>query len=263
MPSKKSFKQNNMRTLLIANWKMHYGPIKAGGWVRAFRRERLPKDVDIAVAVPHVSLAAARAALGRASIPSLAAQDVFWETDGAYTGEVSAAMLQEFGVQYCIVGHSERRAILGETDDMVAKKAAALQKAGIIPVICVGETGAENKKGETNKVLRRQMSAALTKLDPESKTPFVVAYEPVWAIGSGKACPSQRAREAHEVIRGTIAKKMNEEIANETPILYGGSVDVNNISEYLTTTGINGSLVGGASLDPRMFGLLCRTAAPS
>jgi len=252
-----------MNALLIANWKMHYGPIKAGGWVRAFRRERLSKDVDIAVAVPHVSLAAARASLGRASIPSLAAQDVFWENDGSFTGEISASMLDEFGVQYCLVGHSERRAHLDETNEMVAKKAAALQKAGIVPVICVGETASQNKKKETNKILRQQTTAAISKLNPESKTPFVFAYEPVWAIGSGKACPSQRAREAHEVIRGVSVKKLGENVAAKVRILYGGSVDPNNITEYITTTGIDGALVGGASLDPRVFGLLCRTAVPS
>ncbi|MFZ6014738.1 MAG: triose-phosphate isomerase [Patescibacteria group bacterium] len=252
-----------MRILLIANWKMHYGPIKAGGWIRAFRRERLPKDVDIAVAVPHISLAAARASLGRASIPALAAQNSFWEIDGSYTGEVSPAMLQELGVQYCLVGHSERREYLGETDDMVAKKAAALQKAGIVPVICVGETLAQFKRNETKKVLKQQTAAAIAKLDPDAKTEFVLAYEPIWAIGTGKACPSQTAREAHEVIKSVIAKKMGEKTAEKIRVIYGGSVDVNNISEYLTTTGISGALVGGASLDPRVFGLLCRTAHPA
>jgi triosephosphate isomerase len=252
-----------MNPLIIANWKMHYGPIKAGGWIRAFRRERLPKDVDIAVAVPHVSLAAARASLGRASIPSLAAQDVFWEADGAFTGEVSPLMLEEFGVAYCLVGHSERRQYLEETNEMVQKKAAALQQAGIVPVICVGETAAQNKNKETNKILRQQVTAAIAKLDPNSKTTFVFAYEPIWAIGSGKPCASQRAREAHEVIRGTVAKKFGEQVAEKIKVIYGGSVDPNNISEYITTTGIDGALVGGASLDPRVFGLLCRSAMPN
>lgn len=252
-----------MKTLLIANWKMHYGPIKAGGWIRAFRRERLPKDVDIAVAVPHVSLAAARASLGRASIPALAAQDVFWAEDGAFTGEISSSMLNEFGVQYCLVGHSERRRHLGETDEMVAKKAAALQQAGIIPVICVGETEAQHKRGETLKVLRQQTAAAVAELTVGSKIQVAFAYEPVWAIGTGKACPAQKAKEAHETIRATIAKKLGDAAANQVRILYGGSVDVNNIMDYITTTGVNGALVGGASLDPRTFGLLCRTAVPS
>ncbi|MFA6100045.1 MAG: triose-phosphate isomerase [Patescibacteria group bacterium] len=252
-----------MKTLLIANWKMHYGPMKAGGWIRAFRRERLPKDLDIAVAVPHVSLAAARASLGRASIPALAAQDAFWAQDGAFTGEISPNMLLEFGVQYCLVGHSERRIYLGETDEMVAKKAAALQAAGISPVICVGENEAQYKKGEMSKVLKAQVAAAIVNLKADGKAPLVFAYEPVWSIGTGKACPPQMAKEAHEVIRSVIQKKFSASAAEHVRVIYGGSVDANNINEYVTTTGVNGALVGGASLDPRAFALLCRTANPA
>ncbi len=252
-----------MRNLLIANWKMHYGPIKAGGWIRAFRRERLPKDVDIAVAVPHVSMAAARASLGRASIPALAAQNCFWSDDGAFTGEISPSMLEEFGVQYCLVGHSERRMLLGETDEMIAKKASFLQKSGISPIICVGETELQQKKGEGNKVVRQQVVAALASCSASSKTPVIFAYEPVWAIGTGKPCSAQKAKEMHELIRGVVEKKMGSTTAQNTRIIYGGSVDANNINEYLTTTGINGALVGGASLDPRVFALLCRTTAVS
>lgn len=252
-----------MRTLLIANWKMHYGPMKAGGWIRAFRRERLPKDLDIAVAVPHVSLAAARASLGRASIPALAAQDAFWAADGAFTGEISPAMLLEFGAQYCLVGHSERRTHLGETDEMVAKKAAALQAVGISPIVCVGENEAQFKKGEVSKVLKAQVAAALATVKAEGKAPVIFAYEPVWSIGTGKACPPQTAKEAHEIIRSAIQKKFNSSVAEDTRIIYGGSVDANNINEYVTTTGVNGALVGGASLDPRAFALLCRTANPA
>jgi triosephosphate isomerase len=252
-----------MRMLLIANWKMHYGPMKAGGWIRAFRRERLPKELDIAVAVPHVSLAAARASLGRASIPALAAQDAFWAPDGAFTGEISADMLNEFGVQYCLVGHSERRVHLGETDAMVAKKAAALQAAGISPVICVGEDEAQYKKGEVAKVLRAQVTAAIASVKPDGKAPLVLAYEPIWAIGTGKPCLPQKAKEAHEIIRSVLQKKFGPSASEHIRIIYGGSVDARNISEYVTTTGVNGALVGGASLDPRAFALLCRTANPA
>lgn len=251
-----------MKKLLIANWKMNYGPIKAGSWIRAFRRERLPKDIDIAVAVPFVSLAAARASLGRASIPALAAQNSFWEDEGAYTGEVSPTMLSEFGAAYCLVGHSERRTHLGETDDMVAKKAAALQKAGIAPVICVGETAAQRKKGEAVKTVRAQVQAAIANLKGDGRAPCVVAYEPVWAIGSGRPCSPQDTKEMHEVIRGVLSKKFGK-IADEIRIIYGGSVDVRNITEYMTTTGVDGALVGGASLDPRNFGLICRAAVPA
>jgi len=251
-----------MKKLLVANWKMHYGPIKAGGWIRAFRRERLPKDVDISVAVPFVSLAAARASLGRASIPALAAQDCFWSEDGAYTGEISPGMLKEFGTEYCLVGHSERRSNLGETDEMVAKKAAAVQKAGIVPVICVGENEAQRKKGDASKIVRAQVQAAIGGLKADGRAPAAIAYEPVWAIGSGRPCSAQDAKQMHEVIRGVLLKKFGK-ASEEIRVIYGGSVDVRNISEYVTTTGIDGCLVGGASLDPRNFGLLCRAANPA
>jgi triosephosphate isomerase len=251
-----------MKKIIIANWKMHYGPIKAGAWIRAFRRERLPKDLDIAVAVPFVSLAAARASLGRASIPMLSAQDVFWAEEGAFTGEISPSMLSEFGAQLSLVGHSERRQHLGETDEMVAKKALALQKANIVPVICVGETAIQRKRGEAAKVVRAQVQAAIADLKADGKAPPLLAYEPVWAIGSGKACSPEDAKEMHDTIRTVLVKKFGKD-AERVRIIYGGSVDLRNVNEYLTTTGIDGALVGGASLDPRGFGLLCRAALPA
>lgn len=251
-----------MKKLIIANWKMNYGPIKAGGWIRAFRRERLPKDVDIAVAVPFVSLAAVRSSLGRASIPMLAAQDVFWAEAGAFTGEVAPSMLTEFGTMYCIVGHSERRTHLAETDEMVSKKVQALQKSGISPVICVGETEAQRKKGEAMKVVRTQLTAAIAHAKADGRAPLVVAYEPVWAIGSGRPCSVQDAKAMHDAIRQVLAKKFGKS-AEDIRVIYGGSVDVRNVAELLSTTGIDGALVGSASLDPRTFGLLCRAAVPS
>jgi triosephosphate isomerase len=251
-----------MKKLIIANWKMHYGPIKAGAWIRAFRRERLPKDLDVAVSVPFVSLPAARASLGRASIPALGAQDVFWADEGAYTGEISPSMLREFGTEYCLLGHSERRMHLGETDDMIAKKANALQKAGIMPVICVGESDAQRKKGEHMKFVKAQVQAAIAGIKGDGKAPAVIAYEPIWAIGSGKPCSAVEAKEMHDAIR-TVLKKKFGALSDEIRILYGGSVDVRNVAEYVSTTGIDGALVGGASLDPRAFGLLCRASLPA
>lgn len=249
-----------MRKLIIANWKMNYGPVKAGAWIRAFRRERLPKDLDIGVAVPDVSLAAARSSLGRAGVPLLGAQNVFWAEQGAFTGETAPSMLKEFGVDFCLVGHSERRGNLGETDDMVAKKTAALIKAGIRPVVCVGETALQRKKDEAQKVVRAQLSAVLGALKPDSISKLAVAYEPVWSIGGGKPCSAQDAKEIHELIREMLWKKAGK-ASQDMPIIYGGSVDARNVAEYLTTTHIDGVLVGGASLDPRSFGLLCRAAA--
>lgn len=255
---------NFMKKLLIANWKMHYGPIKAGAWIRAFRRERLPKDVDVAVAVPSVSLAAVRASLGRASIPALAAQNAFWTQEGAFTGEVSPSMLTEFDVNYCIVGHSERRIQLGETDEMIAKKVGALQQTGIVPIICVGETDVQRKRGETTKIVRAQVQAAIAGVKEAHRTSIVIAYEPLWAISTnnGSRCSPQDVKDMHQMIRGLLKKKFGKD-ADEMRIIYGGSVDVRNIAEYMTTTGVDGVLVGSASLDPRNFGLLCRAAIPA
>lgn len=251
-----------MRKFVIANWKMHYGPIKAGAWIRAFRRERMPKDLDIGVAVPHVSLAAARASLGRAGLPVLGAQNAFWSSEGAFTGEISPDMLKEFGVSFCIVGHSERRTHLGETDDMVGKKVVALSAAGIMPIVCVGETAAQRKKGDTLKIVRAQVNAALEDLTINKDAIPVIAYEPIWAIGSGKACSPQDAKVVHEAIRETLSKKFGK-MGDEIRVIYGGSVDQRNIADYMSTSFIDGVLVGGASLDPRVFGLLCRQAMPS
>jgi triosephosphate isomerase len=252
-----------MRKTVIANWKMHYGPVKAGAWIRAFRRERLPKDLEIGVAVPFVSLPAARASLGRAGVPFLGAQDAFWANEGAFTGEIGPAMLKEFGLTFSLVGHSERRTHLGETDDMVAKKAIALQKNGIRPVICIGETDAQHKKGETLKIVRAQLAAVISAgLKADGVGSPIIAYEPVWAIGTGKACTAQDAKVVHEAIRDVLVKKFGK-AGNEIPVLYGGSVDARNVAEYLSTTHIDGVLVGSASLDPRAFGMLCRASLPA
>lgn len=239
---------------------MYYGPVKAGAWIRAFRRERLPKELDVAVAVPFVSLAAVRSSLGRASTPAIAAQNAFWAREGAYTGEVSPEMLLEFGTAYCLVGHSERRKYLGESNKMAAKKAKAVQAAGISPVICVGETAAERKRGEAAKVVRDQVREAVEDLKIDGRAPLVIAYEPVWSIGTGQPCSPRQAKEMHDIIHEVIFKKFNAK-CGEVRVIYGGSVEPRNISEYLNTVGIDGALVGGASLDPRGFGLLCRSAA--
>jgi len=251
-----------MRKLIIANWKMHYGPIKAGAWIRALRRERLPKDLDIGVAVPHVSLAATRASLGRASVPTLGAQNAFWVDEGSFTGETSPTMLKEFGIVFCLVGHSERRQYLGETDEMVGKKAAALQKAGIQPVVCVGETDTQRRRGDGPKIIRAQIASVISSLKPDHDAPPIFAYEPVWSIGTNKPCPVQEARAMHELIRDALVKKMGT-AGESIRIIYGGSVDLRNIAEYLSTTHIDGALIGHASLDPRGFGLLCRAAMPA
>jgi triosephosphate isomerase len=171
-------------------------------------------------------------------------------------------MLKEFSLAFCLVGHSERRLHLGETDEMVGKKAAALQKAGISPVICVGETEAQKKKGETLKVVRAQLAAALQSVKVDGQGAPVIAYEPIWAIGSGRPCSPLDAKNVHEAIREALVKKYGKG-GNEIRILYGGSVDARNVADYMSTTQIDGVLVGSASLDPRAFGMLCRAALPA
>ncbi len=230
--------------------------------MRAFRRERLPKDIDIGIAIPHVSLAAAHSSLGRASVPMFGAQNVFWQNEGAFTGETSPAMLKEFEVTFCLVGHSERRIFLGETDEMVAKKALALQKTGIQPIICIGENGAEHKKGEAAKVVKTQLLTALSGLKGDGEASPMIAYEPIWAISTSKQaspCSPHDAKNIHELIRELLIKKFGK-AGQSIRILYGGSVDPHNVADYLSTSHIDGALVGGASLDPRAFGLLCRSA---
>ena len=249
-----------MKKLIVANWKMHYGPVKAGAWIRAFRRERLPKDVDIAVAVPSVSLPAARASLGRAGIPALAAQNVFWAEEGAFTGEVSPSMLAEFGTEYCLVGHSERRANLGETDEMISRKVVALIAKGIIPIVCVGESMEDRKLGQAHKIVRAQITAAFSRVKGEVATEIVVAYEPIWAIGSGKICHPTDVKEMHSMIRTALLKKFPKH-ADRLRVIYGGSVSERNVAELASTTNVDGVLVGGASLDPRTFGLICRASS--
>jgi len=210
------------------------------------RRARLEwlDGVDVAVCPPFVSLSAAVQALAGTEI-AVAAQNVHWEVEGAFTGEVSAPMLFELGVYGTIVGHSERRQLFGETDDGVARRTRAAIEAGLWVIACVGETEAEREGGETEAVLRRQASV----LDAHEQ--LVLAYEPVWAIGTGKTASPEQAQEAHAFLRGLL----------NVPILYGGSVKPENAAELLTQPDVDGALVGGASLDVESFAAICEAAS--
>src|SRR6476620_1605044 len=200
-------------------------------------------SVDVAVCPPYLSLHAAVQTLAGTDI-AVAAQNVHWEPEGAFTGEVSAPMLRELGVYGAIVGHSERRQFFGETDEDVAKRARAALDAGLSVIACVGETDAEREAGETEDVLRRQLSVL------EAEDNLVIAYEPVWAIGTGKTATPEMAQEAHAFIKGLI----------DAPVLYGGSVKPDNAAELLAQSDVDGALVGGASLDVESFAAICLTA---
>jgi triosephosphate isomerase (TIM) len=231
--------------LVAGNWKMHKTASETEAFCVALR-ERLAglEGVDVAVCPPFTSLSAAVSALASTEI-AVAAQNVHWEAAGAFTGEVSAPMLRELGVYGAIVGHSERRQLFGETDDGVARRSRAALEAGLSVIACVGETEAERERGETEAVLRRQVSV----LEPHES--LVVAYEPVWAIGTGKTATPEIAQAAHTFIRKLL----------DVPVLYGGSVKPENAAELLAMPDVEGALVGGASLDVDSFAGICETGA--
>ena len=226
-----------MTKLIAGNWKMFKGPIETLAFFDAFEA---PGGVDVVLCPPFVSL---EAAVGEEW--PIYAQNVHWADEGAFTGEISAAMLVELGVQGTLVGHSERRLYFGETDATVRQRAEAALSAGLEVIACVGETEAEREAGETEPVLRRQVEAL--PLSPS----LVIAYEPVWAIGTGKTATPEMAEDAHAFIKAL----------NPTRVLYGGSVKPENAAELLSQPSIDGALVGGASLDAASFSSLCRIAA--
>ncbi|HEV2592725.1 MAG TPA: triose-phosphate isomerase [Gaiellaceae bacterium] len=228
-------------SLIAGNWKMFKGPLETATFCRVLREVDLG-DAEVVVCPPFVSLEAAVQALAGTEI-GVFAQNCHWERDGAFTGEVSAAMLAELGVYGTIVGHSERRQHFGDTDETVARRAAAALEEGLHVIACVGETEAEREAGETDSVLRRQMSVL------EHDDNLVVAYEPVWAIGTGKNATPEMAQEAHETIKTVL----------DVPVLYGGSVKPGNAAELLSQPAIDGALVGGASLDIDSFASICRS----
>jgi triosephosphate isomerase (TIM) len=235
--------------LIAGNWKMFKGPAEAGAFCRALRDADLG-DVDVVVCPPYVSLAEAVQALAGTEI-AVAAQNVHWAQEGAFTGEISPAMLRELGVYGTIVGHSERRQLFGETDETVVKRVNAALEHGLQVIACVGETEAEREAGETEAVLRRQVEAIVNGV-PETDE-LVLAYEPVWAIGTGKTATPEIAQEAHAFVKTIL----------DLPVLYGGSVKPENAAELAAQPDVDGALVGGASLDVESFAAICRAASHS
>jgi triosephosphate isomerase (TIM) len=227
--------------LIAGNWKMHKTATETGEFCRQLRDELADfQGVDIAVCPPFIGLAPAVQALADTEI-AVAAQNVHWEPEGPYTGEISARMLVDLGVYGTIVGHSERRQFFGETDETVGRRAVAALDAGLWVIACIGETEDERERGETKDVLRRQLVAL------ESHDDLVIAYEPVWAIGTGKTATPELAQEAHAFIKSVL----------DVSILYGGSVKPENAAELLAQPDVDGALVGGASLEIDSFAAIC------
>jgi triosephosphate isomerase len=247
---------------VCGNWKMHKTQGEARELVRALAPLLAPLSarVQVAVAPAFTALAAAREALAGGPI-ELAAQDVHWEKQGAFTGEVSPAMLADAGCRHAIVGHSERRQLFAETDEAVRRKVAALLAAGVLPIACVGETLAERESGRTLEVVARQVRGALAGLPPEEIGRLTLAYEPVWAIGTGKTATAAQAQEVHAAIR-SLLRELAGPAADRVRIQYGGSVKPENAAELMSQPDVDGALVGGASLKAADFAAIVRGALP-
>ncbi|MFZ5469742.1 MAG: triose-phosphate isomerase [Myxococcota bacterium] len=254
--------KSSRRIFIAGNWKMHKTVAEALGLVRELKGlvSMVREKVEIAVAPPFTALHPVAHALEGSNIV-LAAQNCFWEASGAYTGEVAAPMLAEVGCRYVIVGHSERRQYFGETDETVNKRLQAVARAKLWPIICVGETLKEREGGRTLEVVTRQVKGALAGFAAAEVSKFVFAYEPVWAIGTGKTATSDQAQEVHAHLREELVSLYGRETAEEVRIQYGGSVKPENAAELLARPDIDGALVGGASLKAADFAAIVKAGA--
>jgi len=246
------------RPIIAGNWKMHNTTGQARELVELLKPLVGTAAVEVVVCPPFTAIAAAANAAAGSNI-AVGAQDLFWEDQGAYTGEVSAPMLKDLGCRYVIIGHSERRQYFGETDAAVNKKLQAACRHELVPIVCVGETLAEREAGRTLDVVRRQVEEGLKGLTPEQAEALVAAYEPIWAIGTGRTATAADAQEVIALIRETL-KTMYGKAAATTRIQYGGSVKPQNIAELMAAPDIDGALVGGASLDAVSFAAIVNSA---
>ena len=249
-----------MRKKVIAgNWKMNNDISQTTALINGLKSLLQSAKADVIVCPPFTSLAVAQQLL-KDSFIKLGAQDVSFNNDGAYTGEISLSMLKSVGCTYVIVGHSERRQYHGETNELINKKAKKVLDDGLLPIICIGETLAEREKGITDQVLTIQTKGVLANLTPAEVEKSIVAYEPVWAIGTGKTATKEQAEEAHQVIRNVIAQLYSKETAEKVIIQYGGSVKPDNAKELLSQPNIDGALVGGACLKADSFAAIVNAA---
>ena len=241
------------KKVIAANWKMYKNPAETREFFSAFLPlvKNHTRD-EIVVCPPFIDIGAALDATKGSNV-TIGAQNMFWEKEGAYTGEISAGMIVGAGCTHVIIGHSERRQYFGETDDTVNKRLKVALEAGLSPIVCVGEVLEEREAGITDDVLRRQCSVAFRGMSAHKAAKLVIAYEPVWAIGTGKTATPQIASEAHLTIRSEVAQSFGKEFSEQVRILYGGSVKPDNAKALMSEEEIDGALVGGASLNPQHF----------
>jgi triosephosphate isomerase len=246
---RKEREMSERKPIVAGNWKMHNNTVESRNLIREIvnKVKNTGKQCDIIVAPPFTSISCA-VEEAKGSIIQISAQDIFWEDKGAFTGEISGPMLKEIGCSYVIIGHSERRQYFNETDEKVNKKIGASIKNGLIPIFCLGETLTEREAGTTFNVLKRQLVQGLNAIEIQNPVHFVIAYEPVWAIGTGKTASPEQAQEAHAFLRRELTNLRGESFAVQTRILYGGSVKPDNAKELMSCPDIDGGLIGGASL---------------
>jgi triosephosphate isomerase len=251
------------KPFVAGNWKMNtdsHSSVDLAKRIASGSCEVAGHRVTVAVCPPFVYLQTVASALSASSV-AVGAQDVYYEAKGAFTGEISASMLKDIGCTYALCGHSERRHVIGETDERINKKVAAAISGGLLPILCVGELRAEREALQTSAVVTRQMKNGLAGLSPEKVSAVTIAYEPVWAIGTGLTATPQQAQEAHDLIRKLLAGMYNGKLAEEVRILYGGSVRADNAEELMAQDDVDGLLVGGASLKAEEFIAIIQAAA--
>jgi triosephosphate isomerase len=249
------------KKIVAANWKMNMMQGEAARFVDSFLVDIGEiNDVDVVIIPPFTAIAKVTEALGKAHNIRVGAQNMYWEKSGPFTGEISAALLRDLFVHYVVLGHSERRTLFGETDEMVNRKVRAAHEAKLRPIVCVGETLEQRDKGNVEKILSIQLRGSLAGLKPKELQDTVIAYEPIWAIGTGRNATPAQAQEAHAFVRHTLGEMADRAIADRVRIQYGGSVKPENARELMSQRDIDGALVGGASLDPRSFAQIVKAA---
>jgi triosephosphate isomerase (TIM) len=249
------------KKIVAANWKMNMTLAESARFVESLLVDLGDiLDVEVVIIPPFTAIAKVTESLGKAQNIKVGAQNMHWERNGAFTGEISSALLRDLFVRYVVLGHSERRSLFGETDEIVNLKVRAAHEASLRPIVCVGETLEQREKGKVEKVLATQLRGSLADLGEKELQETVIAYEPVWAIGTGKVATAAQAQEAHAFIRQTLSKISDETTADKIRIQYGGSVKPDNARELMSQADIDGALVGGASLDPRSFAQIVKAA---
>lgn len=249
------------RPLIAGNWKMNLNRSDAVALAKGLADASTPDNVDVLVCPSNVYLDAVSAAASGSKV-ALGAQDVYFESNGAFTGETSTDMLSDIGCSFVILGHSERRNVIGESDELINKKVKAALAAGLTPVLCVGELLEERESGKTMDVVTAQFDGSLAGLSDADVQKTVIAYEPVWAIGTGKTASPEQAQEVHADLRKLLADRYNQQTADTVRILYGGSVKPDNAAMLMSQPDIDGALVGGASLKPDSFTAIINASVP-